>query len=70
MTDVLVTLQSINAGNIASFNSNVDESHKVINDKKVSNITLRLEDPEGNLKFCPDPIYYELEFKFNKAQQS
>lgn len=48
---------------ITKINYHVNESHKIIDDDAVTDLVITLTDSDGNVKYCTDNIYYEIEFK-------
>ena len=50
---------------IHKINYNVNDSHKLCEEETITDIVIRLLQPDGTEMYCYDNIYYELEFKYN-----
>ena len=52
---------------INKINYHVNESHKIIDSDVVSELVITLTDNDGNVKYCTDNIFYEIEIKESDA---
>ena len=52
---------------INKINYHINESHKIIDSDVVSELVITLTDNDGNVKYCTDNIFYEIEIKESDA---